>query len=269
MQFGKPNSVTLHFEDSAAQNRGDLQKPALVFINSLGTDFRSWQQVVPAFAERFRIIRYDKRGHGLSEAPDAPYTMDQHIDDLAGLLKQLGVRDAVVVGLSIGGLIAMGLATHYPDLVRALVLSNTAAKIGTPEMWQQRMDTISEGGIEALSTPILERWFSASYRASHPDEMAGWHAMLTRTPVQGYLGSCAAIRDTDFRQAVSSLSLPTLCIAGSDDGATPPDLVRETAGLIPDAAFAEIAGVGHLPCIEAPQVMIAEIETFFEERNLV
>ncbi|MBD8892773.1 3-oxoadipate enol-lactonase [Roseibium litorale] len=264
MHMIEANGVTLHTADT-----GETGLPVIVFANSLGTDFRSWDRVAERLAGRFRMIRYDKRGHGLSSAPDAPYKMADHVNDLAALLDQLNTGPAIVVGLSVGGQIAQGLAISRPDLVRALVLCDTAAKIGTAEMWQTRMNTIETGGIAALAEPILERWFSAEFRSSRPAELAGWRAMLTRTPVQGYLGTCAAIRDTDFTEETAKLTLPVLALCGTEDGATPPELVEATAKLIKGARYVPIQGAGHLPCIEAPDALVQALTDFLKENALV
>ena len=226
MKIADLGDVHLHYRiDGAADG------VPIVFANSLGTDLRLWDAVLPHLPEGLRIIRYDKRGHGLSSAPPAPYSMGALIRDAEALLDHLDVRDCVFVGLSIGGMIAQGLAVKRMDQIRALVLSNTAAKIGTPPIWQDRMVAVRSSGIEALADATMERWFSRDFRAS-ADHLA-WRTMMVRQPVDGYLGCCAAIAGTDFYTPTSGLRLPTLGIAGSEDGSTPPDLVRETIDLIP------------------------------------
>ncbi|MEJ1160943.1 3-oxoadipate enol-lactonase [Prosthecomicrobium sp. N25] len=225
----------------------------VVFANSLGTDLRVWDAVVPLLPKGLRMLRYDKRGHGLTGATREPYTIDLHVADLTGVLDALGIRGAVVVGLSIGGLIAQGLAAARPDLVRALVLMDTAHRIGTAETWNQRIEAIRAGGLDSIGDAVMERWFSAGYRAAYPEEVAGWRNMLVRTTVDGYLGSCAAIRDADLEREARSIMVPTLLLCGSADLSTPPDLVRGTAEIIPGARFEVIDGAGHLPCVEAPE----------------
>ncbi|MGF1611336.1 MAG: 3-oxoadipate enol-lactonase [Kiloniellales bacterium] len=264
MRFARVHDVVLHY-----RVEGPEAAPALVFANSLGTDFRIWDALLDHLGGRFRAIRYDKRGQGLSDCAAAPYSIADHVGDLAGLLNHLGVERAVVVGLSIGGMIAQGLAAARPDLVRALVLCDTGHRIGSPSLWEDRIAAIRAGGIEALAGPILERWFSARFRAERPDELAGWRNMLVRTPREGYLGCCAAIRDADLTGAARGLAVPVLCLCGSEDGATPPDLVRALAALIPGARFALIEGAAHLPCIEAPAALAGLIMDFFEEKALV
>ncbi|WP_299988226.1 3-oxoadipate enol-lactonase [uncultured Ruegeria sp.] len=242
---------------------GDPNGAPVVFANSLGTDMRLWDPVLPLLPKGLRIIRYDKRGHGLSSAPTAPYSMGNLVRDAERLLDHLKVKDCVFVGLSVGGMIAQGLAVKRIDQIRGLVLSNTAAKIGTPKVWQDRIDAVRAGGIEALTDATMERWFSKSFHAS--TEMNLWRTMMVRQPVDGYLGCCAAISGTDFYTPTSGLRLPTLGIAGSEDGSTPPDLVRETIDLIPGSRFALIRKAGHLPCVERPEEYAELLDGFLSE----
>jgi 3-oxoadipate enol-lactonase len=239
---------------------GDPDGAPVVFANSLGTDLRLWDAILPLLPDGLRIIRYDKRGHGLSTCPDAPYTMGALIRDAEQVLDHLEVKNCVFVGLSIGGMIAQGLAVKRLDLIRAMVLSNTAAKIGNPTMWDDRIAAVQSGGIEALADAVMERWFSADFRKT--PELELWRNMLVRQPDQGYMGCSAAISGTDFYTTTASLRLPTLGIAGSEDGSTPPDLVRETVDLIPGSGFHLIRRAGHLPCVEQP-VEYAQVLTDF------
>lgn len=263
MKAATSNGIVLHFADE-----GPKEAPALVFSNSLGTDFRIWDRVVARLPDDLRVIRYDKRGHGLSACTAAPYSIDDHTLDLAGLLDGLGVRDATVVGLSVGGMIGQALAGSRPDLVKGLVLADTAHKIGPPEIWQTRIEAVSKAGIASLADGILERWFSADFRRHRPEELEVWRAMLCRTPAEGYIGTCHAIRDADLTAIAEGLTLPTVCVVGSEDGATTPALVRSTADLI-GAAFIEIDGPGHLPCIEAPDEMAGIIGNFLQEIDVI
>lgn len=255
MRLARLEGIDLHYRED-----GDPTGAPVVFANSLGTDLRLWDAVVERLPPGLRIVRYDKRGHGLSACPPAPYQMGALVTDAERLLEHLGIRDAVFVGLSIGGMIAQGLAAKRLDLVRGMVLSNTAAKIGTREMWDDRIAAVRDGGIAALSDAILERWFSKPFRLL-PDLML-WRNMLERQPAEGYMGCSAAIAGTDFMTPTSGLTLPTLAIAGSEDGSTPPDLVRETADLVKGSRFHLIRGAGHLPCVEKPDEY-AEVLTGF------
>lgn len=258
MQIADLGDVRIHYRED-----GDPSGAPVVFANSLGTDMRLWDSVLPRLPAGLRLIRYDKRGHGLSSCPPAPYAMGALVSDLEQLLDHLNVKNCLLVGLSIGGMIAQGLAVKRMDLVRAMVISNTGAKIGTPEMWQQRIDGVKSGGIEALADPVMERWFSKAFRAT--PELEAWRNMLTRTPAEGYIGCSAAISGTDFYTTTASLALPTLGIAGSEDGSTPPDLVRETADLIKGSRFHLIRGAGHLPCVETPDEYARVLTDFITE----
>lgn len=248
MAFARMNGVVLHYEDRRATGL-----PALVFANSLGTDFRIWDAVAERLEVRFRILRYDKRGHGLSEATPPPYAMRTHVDDLAALLDHLGIGGAAVVGVSVGGVIAQGLATLRPELVRALVLCDTAPKVGTEEMWAARIDAVTAKGIPAIADGILERWFTPAYRSADNPDFIGYAAMLTRTSADGYTGTSAALRDADLTESTRALKLPVLCLAGDQDGSTPPELVRAMADIISGARFEIVKDCGHLPCIEQPE----------------
>ena len=257
MQMAELGDVTLHY-----QIDGPKDGAPLVFANSLGTDMRLWQSLIPLLPEGLRILRYDLRGHGLSSCPPAPYSMGKLVRDAEALLDHLDIRDCVFVGLSIGGMIAQGLAVKRLDLMRGLVLSNTGAKIGQSTMWDQRIATARAGGIEALAEATMDRWFSRAFRAT--PECLGWRNMLTRQPLEGFIGCMAAISGTDFYTPTSGLRLPTLGIAGSEDGATPPDLVRETVDLIPGSKFHLIRQAGHLPCIENPTNFAAALTAFLK-----
>lgn len=250
LPFGK-----LHWRED-----GDPAGAPIVFVNSLGTNLHLWDPVVAALPPGLRILRYDTRGHGDSDAPPPPYSMGALIRDLEALMDARAISGAVVVGLSIGGMIAQGLAIKRLDLVRGLVLSNTAAKISTPALWQDRIDTIQAKGLEAIADPVMTRWFSKRFRDA--GQQAPWCDMLIQTPQDGYIGCCQAIAGTDFYTPTSGLRLPTLGIAGSEDGSTPPDLVRETVDLIPGSTFKLMRGVGHLPCVEDPGGYVAALMEF-------
>lgn len=248
---------------------GPTDAPALVFANSLGTDFRIWDRVLDRLAGRFRTIRYDMRGHGLTGLGDGPFDIPRLGADLDGLLGHLGIEKALVCGLSIGGMIAQELARSATSRVRALVLCDTAAKIGTPDMWQARIDAIGRGGLEGLADAVMERWFCASFRAERPDELAAWRNMLVRTPASAYAGACAAIRDADLTADAGRIAVPTLVVCGAEDGATTPELVKAFAAGIPGARYREIPSAGHLPCVEQPDILVGHMLSFFQENGLV
>ncbi len=235
--------------------------PAVIFANSLGTDLRLWDAVLPLLPG-IRAIRFDKRGHGLSDIGPQD-GIDGFADDAAALIEAVAGGPVVFVGLSIGGMIGQALASRRPDLVRALVLSNTAAKMGTAESWAARIAAVQAGGIAAIGDAVMERWFGPTFRAT--PALALWRTMLTRTDADGYTAACAALAEADLTASTSQLDLPVLAIAGDQDGASPPDLVRGTADLIRGAAFHVIPGAGHLPCVETPAAWAALVAPFLRE----
>ncbi|MGV6872505.1 3-oxoadipate enol-lactonase [Pseudochelatococcus sp. B33] len=262
LTFLRANGVVQHYTLHAGPDT-PADAPVIVFVNALGTDFRIWNAVAAALDDKARVLLYDKRGHGLSDTPPAPFGIDDYVDDLLGLLDGLAIAEVALVGLSMGGLIAQRLAVRAPARLRALVLSGTAARIGTDEAWATRIAAVETDGIEAIADAVLERWFTPPYRAGNAVDLAGWRNMLTRTPVDGYLGACIAIRNADFRADAARIGTPTLCIVGDGDGSTPPDVVRETAVLMPGARFAVIEGAGHIPGIEQPAALLALIGQHF------
>ena len=245
-----------------ARSEGPTSGPTIVFANSLGTTLHLWDLVVPLLPQGLHILRYDMRGHGKSEVPDGPYTMGQLVSDAEAVCDAFAVKDAMFVGLSVGGMAAQGLAVKRPDLIRALVLACTGAKIGNPKLWQDRIDLVTEKGLAAATDEVMRRWFGRDFHGT--PAMAPWQAMLEATPVAGYAGVCAAIAGTDFFTPTSGLRIPTLGIAGSEDGATPADLVRETTDLIPGSQFALIRRAGHLPCVEQPNLFAQHLAGFLD-----
>jgi 3-oxoadipate enol-lactonase len=257
MPFGLCNHQVLHFRD---ENPG--KERAVVFVNALGTDLTIWDEVVADYAGAFRILRYDLRGQGLSDAPPSPYAIDDHVADLAALLDARKIRGAILVGLSVGGMIALALAAARPDLARLLVLCDTAPRIGTPELWSARIEAVRANGLASIADGVLERWLSAEFRQAHAVELAGYRNMLTRNPVAGYIGTCATLRDTNLASTAPQVIQPTLCLVGEADGATPPAVVQALSALMPDAACEVIPNAGHLPCIEQPRSLASRIESF-------
>jgi len=234
--------------------------PTLVFANSLGTTLELWDQVLPLLPDGLRIIRFDNRGHGRSEVPSGPYTMGAMVSDAEAVCDGFEVKDCVFVGLSVGGMIAQGLAVKRLDLVRGLVLSNTAAKIGNKKLWQDRIDIVRQKGMSGVADDVMSRWFGRAFRTS-PD-VKPWKEMVSKVPVEGYCGVCSAIAGTDFYTPTSGLRLPTLGIAGSEDRSTPPDLVRETVDLIPGSEFKLIRKAGHLPCVDQTEAFTEALNGF-------
>ncbi len=240
---------------------GPADGPAVVFANSLGTDLRLWDPLLPELPG-IRAIRFDKRGHGLSDA-GGPFAIADLADDAAALIAHLDLGPVVFVGLSIGGMIAQALAARHPDVVRAVVLSNTATRMGSAESWAERIQAIRGAGLDSIADVIMQRWFAVPFRAR--PELAAWRNMVTRTDSQGYVDACQALAGADLTRATAALRLPVLVIAGDQDGSSPADLVKATADLIPGAGFHIIPDAGHLPCVEQPAAFAAVLQPFIQE----
>ena len=193
MSFASINGVTLHYRLTGAQ--GGLP---LVFINSLGTDLRIWDEVVPQLAPDRRVLAYDKRGHGLSDAPPGPYSLDDHAGDLLGLMAHCGIDHAALCGISIGGMIAARHAARHPQQVHALILCDTGPVIGSAEMWNDRIAAVRAEGMATIADALVTRWVTPGFREAQPAAFAGWRNMLERCSPQGYAASCATVRDTDL-----------------------------------------------------------------------
>ena len=247
MSFARIDGTVIHY-----RHREGAGLP-VVFLNSLGTDFRIWDEVIALLPADLPLLLMDKPGHGLSQT--APVGMDGYADGVAGLMSHVGIDRALICGVSIGGMIAQNFALLHPAKVAGLILSNTAAKLGDARAWQERLDTLDRVGLEGMADAVLERWFSPGFLEGRPVDLEGYRAMLTRTPAKGYAAACAAIRDTDLRDRVGRIDRPTLCLAGGEDLATPPDIVHGLADSIPGATCRDIPDVGHLPMIEAPRIV--------------
>jgi 3-oxoadipate enol-lactonase len=264
-RFAAVDSQTIHHRLEGQFTNAMLTGIPLVFINSLGSDLRIWDGVIPYFAEAFPIVRYDKRGHGLSDCPPGPYTLRDHTHDLVGLLTLLEVPSAILIGISVGGMIALDFAHQYPERVHALVLCDTGAKIGTAEAWAERSAIVRREGIAAIAPQVLGRWFSRSFSTVDPATYRGYSNLLTRTPAEGYAATCEALRDADLRDVVKSIHMPALVLCGDEDSATPPSLGQELAAALPNGRFQLIYQAGHLPCIEQPRAVAGAIKHFFKE----
>ncbi len=260
MSFVRINGVLLHY-----RLLGPEGAPAIAFINSLGTDTRIWDDVVDALRGRFRLLVYDKRGHGLSDTPAGEYTLAHHVDDLAGVLDHLAIAAATLCGVSIGGLIAQAFALAHPHRVERLVLCDTAARFGDAATWAGRMDDVRRNGMSAVIGGVMDRWFGPAIRAARPDDVAGWHNLVLRTPAAGYAATCATLRDADLTPDLARIAVPTLVVGGTEDRSTPVEQVRAFAAAIPGASFAAIADAGHIPSIDQPAALARLIASFVEE----
>lgn len=260
MDFARINGVLLHYRLAGPEGAA-----VVALANSLGTDARIWDGVIARLSSRYRVLSYDKRGHGLSDTPPGDYALNDHVDDLLGLLDHLGIDRLALAGVSVGGLIAQGLALRAPQRLTALVLCDTAPKVGDAAGWNSRIDTVRNQGLSAIADLVMDRWFSPGFQQQQPDELAGWRNLFLRSDPLGYMATCATLRDTDLTTQIGAIAVPTLVVAGAADRSTPVDLVRSCADSIAGALFEILDGVGHIPSIEQPAALAALMTEFFTE----
>jgi 3-oxoadipate enol-lactonase / 4-carboxymuconolactone decarboxylase len=259
MPFVRANDLTVHYDLS-----GPVGAPVVMFANSLGTSFHVWDPQEAALAGNYRVLRYDKRGHGLTDCPparDGGYSIDLLAEDARALLDALGIARVHFCGLSIGGMIGQKLAAVAPERVASLVLCDTANRIGPPSLWDQRIAAVRGSGLAAIADAILERWFTPGFLHERA-EARGAANMLTRTPADGYVGCCLAIRDADLRADDRRITSPTLVIVGDQDASTPPAAARELVETIAGARLEVIENAAHIPTLEQPERLTALLVDF-------
>ena len=235
--------------------------PLLVLSNSLGTTMAMWLPQLPALTDHFRVLRYDTRGHGQSAVSPGPYTIAQLGRDVLSLLDALKVQHVHFCGLSMGGMTGMWLGVNAPERIDRLVLCNTSAAIGLPEVWNTRIAKVRQDGMEGIIDSVLERWFTADFLAHAPAQIERVRQMLRATPVDGYIANCAAVRDMDQRAELSMIVAPTLVIGGKHDKATPPEHGELIARSIPGAKYVEL-NAAHLSNWEVAQAFTQQVLSF-------
>ena len=228
----------------------------LVLSSSLGTTYSMWDPQVGALSERFRLIRYDHRGHGGSPVPPGPYSIADLAGDVVALLDTLGIARTSFCGLSLGGMVGLWLAANAPDRIDRLIVVCSSAHMPPATAWAQRARTVREtGSTEAIADAVLERWLTPAHAAAHPGEVAALRQMLIATAAEGYASCCDAIREMDQRGRLAAIAAPTLVIAGEHDPAAPPaEHGRVIAAAVPGARF-ELVGAAHLANVELPDVI--------------
>lgn len=243
---------------------GPANAPVLVLSNSLGTDLHMWGVQIAAFTQHFQVLRYDTRGHGQSLVSEGPYSIEQNGRDVLAMLDALSIRQASFCGLSMGGLIGQWLAINAPERIQRLVLCNTAAKIGAPEVWNPRIETVLAGGARAmrdLCDASISRWFTPEFAAAEPGKVEPVVGMLAATSPQGYAANCAAVRDADFREQVASIQAPTLIVCGTADVVTTPEHGRFMQARIRGAELVEFHAA-HLSNVEAGDAFTRRVLDF-------
>ncbi|MGX4735047.1 3-oxoadipate enol-lactonase [Kitasatospora griseola] len=245
---------------------GDESKPVLLLSNSIGTDLHMWDGQVPALTEHFRVLRYDARGHGASDVPSGPYSLDRLGRDAVELLDALGLQRVHVLGLSLGGIVAQWLAIHVPERVDRLVLSNTAAHLGPASRWDRPIAELLEApDMRATAETFLRNWFPAAMLEEGDETVEGFRRTLLATRREGVAGSWAAVRDFDLRRTAALIASPTLVIAGEHDTVTSAAHGEELAATVPGARFTVLPTV-HLANVERPAEFLDAVVAFLRER---
>ena len=239
-----------------------------VFSHALGADQSMWDPIANSLAADSRVICVDHRGHGDSDSPPGPYSLAEMAGDAERLLAGLDCGPVVWVGLSLGGMVGQELALRHPQRLQALVIANSTS--GYPAdglgLWQQRIDAVEAGGVEAVADGAMQRWFSAKFRAEQPAVVARWRRRLVSTPAAGYLGSTYAVMNVDTTARLAGLRVPTLVIAGEFDEGTPVAMSRTIAETVPGATLVVLEGAAHLSAIERPQAFEAALRKFIEDK---
>jgi len=231
--------------------QGDADAPVLMLSNSLGTTHRMWDDQVKPLTQHFRLVRYDRRGHGQSGAPKGPYTMEQLGRDALAIIDALDIETINWCGLSMGGMVGMWLGANAPERINKLILSNTAAYFPDKTLWNDRIRTVREKGLASIVNANMERWFTKDFRARAPQALQRMADMFVSTPLEGYVGCCEAVRDMDHRDLLGRITLPTLVIAGRHDPATTVENAEFIRSRIPRAALTLI-DAAHISNVEQP-----------------
>ena len=232
---------------------GPAAAPVVTLVHSLAANLELWDAQAAALLPRYRVLRYDVRGHGSSDAPPGPYTLEQMADDLRDLLAGLAITDTHVVGLSMGGCIGMATALRHPKLIRSLVLADTTSRYApqTAAMWADRVRTAESAGMEPLIEPTMAIWFTAAFRERKPAAVDRVRAMLRATDPRGYVAAIGAIADVNLTDRLGAVRCPTLVLVGEHDPGTPIGMARVLQERIPGAALTVLPGAAHCSCVEA------------------
>jgi 3-oxoadipate enol-lactonase len=246
------------------QIEGPERAPVLVLSNSLGTTLEMWRDQAPALGERFRLVRYDHRGHGGSPVPPGPYALDDLGRDVLALLDSLGAERFSFCGLSIGGMVGMWLASEVPECVERLALCCTAPRFDS-DTYDARARKVRAEGVGPIADAVLERWFTPEFRATRPETVQWARSMLRGTSAEGYAGCCEAVRDADLTNRLKVIRAATLVIAGAEDPVATVDGAESIRDSIPEARLVVIEGAAHLANVEQPEAVTQAILDHLEE----
>jgi 3-oxoadipate enol-lactonase len=229
--------------------------PVVTMSHALGCNLALWDEQAKALSARYRVLRYDTRGHGRTSAPPGRYSLEQMADDVHGLLSALGVAQTHFVGISMGGMIGQIFALKYPSMVRSLILCSTTSRYpaGARTAWVDRIRTVEAKGMEPMVQPALDRWFTAPFRARRQDVMDGVRAMIRSTPPQGYIGCCHAIPTINVTDRLGEVRCPALVISGKEDPGTPVAMAQDIRAALPSSELAILPSASHLCNLEQPE----------------
>lgn len=246
----KANGIEVNYE-----LHGKEGAPWLVLGHSLACSVRMWDPQIAALKDGYRILAYDTRGHGGSEAPGGPYTLEMLADDLRALLKSLGISKAHFCGLSMGGMIGQTFALKYPGVFQTLTLADTTSRYPAEAwpLWQERIRTANERGMEPLAQPTLERWFTGPFRGKNAEAVERIRKLIVATPVAGYVGCCHAIPKINLTARLKEIQCKILVVVGEQDPGTPPAMAREIRDNAPGSRLVVLPRAAHLANLEQPE----------------
>jgi 3-oxoadipate enol-lactonase len=256
----KANGITINYRID-----GPDDAPCLVFSNSLATSLAMWDEQAEALKDKFRVLRYDQRGHGGSDVPSGRYAYDTLLADALGLLDAIGIAKAHFAGLSMGGATALGLAEHHPDRFDRIIVCDSPCQ-STPQssqQWEERIAVAQQKGIEALVEPTIGRWFPAEIVAKNPPHVDKVRAMIRATPVDGFIGCAAALAAHDYASAVASVKCPVLFLVGEKDAPAP--AMRKLSEKLPGSRYVELPGAGHISNMDRPTEFTRAVREFLTD----
>jgi 3-oxoadipate enol-lactonase len=258
----KVNGISINYEVD-----GPRGAPWLVLSNSLATNLAMWEDQAREFARTFRVVRYDQRGHGKSDAPAGRYTFAQLIADAIALMNALAMNKAHFIGLSMGGTTALGLAQQHPDRVDKVIVCDSPCQSTpmTAQQWEERIAIAEKQGMEALVEPTIARWFPPELIAAEPPHIDKVRQMIRATPVAGFIGCAAALANHNYAGKVGTVKRPVLFVAGEKDGATPAAMAKLHEAL-PGSRYVELAGAGHISNMDQPGAFNRAVSEFLGAR---
>ena len=264
MAHAKVNGISIHYRFD-----GPDSGPLVMLSNSLASNLAMWDSQVPALtAAGYRVLRYDSRGHGHSDAPEGPYTIEMLADDAAGLMDAVGIKGPVHFGgLSKGGMVSMMLGTRHANRVRSLFIADSACYVAAKDTWDQRIQTVTANGMAAVVDATVDRWFIKPNQARLPNEVKAVRGMILSTPVAGFVGCCRAIQAMDQRESIKAITVPAHVAVGRDDQGTPVEASLAIYNAMPTAGLTVIPAAAHFANVEQPEIFNGVLLGFLAKHN--